>query len=275
MKHSKRNQLMLMLMMAVTILALAACAAASQTGDTSQAPGAANSTPGQTSGEAPESTVPPMEATAAAMSTTEPTTGESTQGSAPATSEAASGEMMGDDQMAGGKFDQVFIDMMVPHHQSAIEMAQVEQEQGENPELKQMAESMIQSQQTEIEQLQQWRQQWYGSSETPPMTQMPMLPGMLQMGHEGDMMTMDMTADIERVRNAPKPIDATFIEAMTQHHQMAIEAATMAEQQAMHHEIKDMARNIIQEQQQEISEMERIRQELEEQSTESLATPTP
>ncbi|GIK37535.1 MAG: hypothetical protein BroJett011_13680 [Chloroflexota bacterium] len=275
MKHSKRNQLMLVMMMALTVLILAACAAASQSGDTSQAPGAANSIPVETSGETPESNAPPMEATVVAMPTTEPTTNESEPGNAPATSETDSGEMMGDGQMAGGEFDQMFIDMMVPHHQSAIEMARVEQQQGENPELKQMAESMIQSQQAEIDQLRQWRQEWYGSSETPPMTQMPMLPGMAGMGHEGDMMTMDMTTDIERVRNAPKPIDATFIEAMTQHHQMAIEAATMAEQQATHQEIKDMARNIIEEQQQEISEMERIRQELAEQSAESLVTPTP
>lgn len=160
------------------------------------------------------------------------------------------------------EFDQMFIDMMVPHHQSAIGMAQIELQQGENPELKAMAESMIQSQQAEIDQLRQWRQQWYGSSETPPMTQMPMLPGMSQMEHPGEMMTMDMTPEIERVRNAPKPIDATFIEAMMKHHQMAIEAATMAEQQATRQEIKDTARNIIEEQQDEISELSRISEEL-------------
>jgi len=268
MNQSKRYQLMVILMMTIAVLALVSCAAASQPGDTSQAPGAVNSTPGQTSGETPESSVATMEATVAVIPTTEPTTGESGQGSVPATSEAASGETMGDHQMVVGEFDQMFIDMMVPHHQSAIEMAQVMQQQGENPELKQMAESMIQSQQAEIDQLRQWRQQWYGSSETPPMTQMPMLPGMSQMEQTGEMMTMDMTPDIERVRNAPKPIDATFIEAMTQHHQMAIEAATIAEQQATHQEIKDMARNIIQEQQLEISEMSRIREQLEKQKAE-------
>lgn len=94
------------------------------------------------------------------------------------------------------------------------------------------------------------------------MTQMPMLPGMSQMEHTGDMMTMDMTPEIERVRNASKPVDATFLEAMMKHHQMAIEAATIAEQQAAHQEIKDTARNIIQEQQDEISELSRISEEL-------------
>ncbi len=213
-----------------------------------------------------------MEATVATNPTTESAVGKNNQGNTPATSEATSGQMMGGSPTARGEFDQMFIDMMVPHHQSAIEMAQIEQQQGENSELKQMAASIIQSQQAEIDQLQKWRQQWYGNSQTPPMTQMPMLPGMSRMG---GMMTMDMTPDIERVRNAPKPTDATFVEMMIPHHQMAIEAATIAEQQATHQEIKDMARNIIQAQQQEISEMERIRQELEKQSAESLVTPTP
>jgi uncharacterized protein (DUF305 family) len=125
-----------------------------------------------------------------------------------------------------------------------------------------MAESIIQSQQTEIDQLRQWRQQWYGSSETPPMDQMPMLPGMSQMDETEEMM-MDMTQEIESLRNAPKPIDAMFVEAMTKHHQMAIEAANLAEQQATRQEIKDTARNIIQEQQAEIGEMSRIREEME------------
>lgn len=275
MKHSKQNQLMLILMMAITVLALAACGAASQRGDTSQAPGAITSTPGQIPGGTPANGVPTLEATVATNPTTAPATGETPQGSAQATSETASGETMGEHQMAMGEFDQMFIDMMVPHHQSAIEMAKIIQQQGENPELKQIAESMIQSQQAEIDQLRQWRQQWYGSSDTPPMTQMPMMPGMSQMKQTGNTMTMDMTQDIERIRNAPRPVDSTFVEAMTQHHQMAIEAATIAQQQATHQEIKDMAKNIIQAQQREIGEMSRISQQLKEESAESLTTPTP
>jgi uncharacterized protein (DUF305 family) len=236
MKQSKRYQLILVILMALTGLVLVACGAAEENGT-------------------------PAQATVAAIPTTDQTGGETTEENATPT-EAPSGEMGEGHQMEMGEFDQMFIDMMVPHHQSAIEMAQIMQQQGENPELKAMAESMIQSQQAEIDQLRQWRQQWYGSSETPPMNQMPMLPGMSQMGETEDMM-MDMTSEIERMRNAPKPIDAMFIEAMTEHHQMAIEAASIAEQQATHQEIKDTARNIIQEQQLEIAEMSRIREELE------------
>jgi uncharacterized protein (DUF305 family) len=50
---------------------------------------------------------------------------------------------------------------MIPHHQSAIEMAQVAREKSEIPEIKELAEDIISAQQEEIEQMTRWRRQWY------------------------------------------------------------------------------------------------------------------
>jgi uncharacterized protein (DUF305 family) len=36
-------------------------------------------------------------------------------------------------------FDKAFIDAMIPHHQSAIEMAQVASEKSKNPQIKELA----------------------------------------------------------------------------------------------------------------------------------------
>jgi uncharacterized protein (DUF305 family) len=58
-------------------------------------------------------------------------------------------------------FDKAFIDAMIPHHQSAIEMAQVASEKSDNPEIKTLAENIVEAQQREIEQLLQWREAWY------------------------------------------------------------------------------------------------------------------
>ena len=58
-------------------------------------------------------------------------------------------------------FDKAFIDAMIPHHQSAIEMAQVAREKSKNPRIKQLAENIVSAQQTEIEQMKQWREHWY------------------------------------------------------------------------------------------------------------------
>jgi uncharacterized protein (DUF305 family) len=59
-------------------------------------------------------------------------------------------------------FDREFIDAMIPHHQGAIRMARVELEQGENPDVKQLAEAIIAAQSKEIDQMNQWRVEWYG-----------------------------------------------------------------------------------------------------------------
>jgi uncharacterized protein (DUF305 family) len=72
------------------------------------------------------------------------------------------GMMMDPQQLANQKpFDEAFIDAMIPHHRSAIEMAQVALENSDNPKIKELAQNIISAQQREIEQMTQWRQQWY------------------------------------------------------------------------------------------------------------------
>jgi len=72
------------------------------------------------------------------------------------------GMMMDPQQLANQKpFDEAFIDAMIPHHRSAIEMAQVALESSDNPKIKELAQNIISAQQREIEQMTQWRQQWY------------------------------------------------------------------------------------------------------------------
>jgi uncharacterized protein (DUF305 family) len=60
-------------------------------------------------------------------------------------------------------FDSAFIDAMVAHHQGAIRMARVELEQGSDPQVKDLAETIIAAQSREIEQVNSWHQRWYGS----------------------------------------------------------------------------------------------------------------
>jgi uncharacterized protein (DUF305 family) len=153
-------------------------------------------------------------------------------------------------------FDAQFIDMMVPHHQGAVEMAKIAQQRAEHLEIAQMADAIIAAQEGEISQMKAWRLAWFGSDETPPMEQMPMVPGMGggHGAHGGG--TMNMAADVEVLRNAPEPFDKAFIEAMIPHHQSAIDAAKAAESRAERAEIKELARAIITDQQREIQQMQ-------------------
>ena len=75
------------------------------------------------------------------------------------------GMMMDSQELARSEpFDRAFIDAMIPHHQSAIEMAKVAYEKSENPRIKKLAENIVSAQQAEIEQMKRWREQWYPES---------------------------------------------------------------------------------------------------------------
>jgi uncharacterized protein (DUF305 family) len=79
------------------------------------------------------------------------------------------GEMMGmmDDPEAladQDPFDRAFMNNMIPHHRSAIAMAEIALQESENPEIRQLAQNIVDSQQSEIEQMQGWLEEWYPQS---------------------------------------------------------------------------------------------------------------
>lgn len=139
-------------------------------------------------------------------------------------------------------FDAQFIDGMIEHHQGAIDMAQEALDQAEHEELRTLAEDIIAAQNTEIEQMQAWRTEWYAD--------LPATGGM-DMGM-GDM----VISDDESI-----PFDQRFLTAMISHHQGAIDMATMAQQMAEHPEIQELADAIITVQQVEIEQMQQWEQE--------------
>lgn len=58
-------------------------------------------------------------------------------------------------------FDKAFIEEMIPHHQLAIMMANMLQSGTNRPEMLQLAKNIIESQSSEIEQMQSWYENWY------------------------------------------------------------------------------------------------------------------
>lgn len=56
-------------------------------------------------------------------------------------------------EASGEAFDRMWLEMMIEHHQGAIEMAQTEIAEGSNAEAKEMAEAIMDTQQTEIDQM--------------------------------------------------------------------------------------------------------------------------
>lgn len=146
----------------------------------------------------------------------------------------------------GAAFDRAFIDAMVPHHQSAIKMAKAAKEAGlSQPDLVRVADDILATQQTEIEQMKKWRQEWFGSSTIDP-------GGVAALGlDEGEMRMGD---DAEALRNSTS-IDTDFAQMMIGHHQAAIEMAKLAEDRAQREELKKLAAAIIAAQEREIEVM--------------------
>lgn len=67
--------------------------------------------------------------------------------------------MMSEEQMAeleaaeGEEFDTIFLQMMIEHHEGAVEMAQTELDEGTNPEARELAQQVVDAQRAEIEQM--------------------------------------------------------------------------------------------------------------------------
>lgn len=149
---------------------------------------------------------------------------------------------------SGDAFDKAFIDAMVPHHESAIAMATAAKEAGlSQPELVEVADAILATQQLEIDQMKDWRDQWFGSRTIDPN-------GAAALGLSESEMGMDMERDVEMLENSTN-IDADFAQMMITHHQSAITMAKLAASKAERDELKDLAEEIIEAQEREIDVM--------------------
>ncbi|GAP99477.1 DUF305 domain-containing protein [Leptolyngbya sp. NIES-2104] len=80
----------------------------------------------------------------------------------PMTQDQMNGMMMNMDLgAADDQFDLRFINAMIPHHESAIVMANDAKQKSKRPEIQKLATTIISSQQAEIDQMKQWRKAWY------------------------------------------------------------------------------------------------------------------
>jgi uncharacterized protein (DUF305 family) len=162
--------------------------------------------------------------------------------------------------------DQHFIEMMIPHHQDAISMADLALSRAKRPEVKKLAEAIKKDQTREIQEMRSWYKKWYGK-EVPAhsMTDMGMMgnhhsqgqgtgSGMMGQGMMGQGM-MNMTTDLNALKKAPD-FDKEFVRQMIPHHQMAVRMAQMASGRAAHPEIRTLAQSIIKSQSAEIAQMQ-------------------
>jgi uncharacterized protein (DUF305 family) len=146
-------------------------------------------------------------------------------------------------------FDRAFIDAMVPHHQGAIAMAREAKKAGlAAPELLEIADDIIATQQAEIDQMLEWREEWFGTREREPEA-----AALAALGLSAAEAGMEHSAtDLATAGN----VDQAFGGMMIGHHTGAIRMAELAREKADHDELEKLAGDIITAQQREIDIIE-------------------
>ncbi|AUT00212.1 DUF305 domain-containing protein [Nostoc sp. CENA543] len=156
---------------------------------------------------------------------------------------------------ADANYDLRFIDAMIPHHQGALNMANVAKQKSTRPEIKQLADEIIKAQTQEINQMKQWRKTWYPKADNQPMAYDAKMGHMMPMSSE-QMQSMMMDVNLGE---ADAEFDLRFINAMIPHHEAAVVMAKDALQKSQRPEIKNLAQAIIKGQNTEINQMQQWR----------------
>lgn len=146
------------------------------------------------------------------------------------------------DMKMTGDFDLDFANMMIMHHQAAVDMSGVEISKGTDAQIRTMAQSIITAQKAEIEQMQLFVKNYKMPQAKPGHTEM----------HNELAETMKMMQDtLMGIKMSGNP-DKDFVMMMVPHHESAV---TMAEDE-LHHgkslEMKKLAQSIMISQKKEI-----------------------
>lgn len=162
---------------------------------------------------------------------------------------------MGGEEMArrmledkeGNYSDRRFIDSMVPHHEGAVEMAEVALENSGREEILDLSRDIVRTQEAEIGELQDIKREEFGTSEIP-------------LGMSGGDMEMMGMMDAEELARQ-RPFDKAFIDAMIPHHESAIDMANVVLKESENPRLRELATDIVEAQEREIAQMEGWRKE--------------
>ena len=137
--------------------------------------------------------------------------------------------------------DVMFLQMMIPHHQQAIDISRIALKTSKNSELLAIADTIINAQTAEIIQMNSWLKDADAST---------------HMGHSMDGMGgMLDDAELSALSAATgKTFDILWLEGMIRHHDGAIHMTTKIED-ASNKEIKTFGENVIKDQSAQIEQM--------------------
>jgi uncharacterized protein (DUF305 family) len=140
---------------------------------------------------------------------------------------------------AGNGIDLTFIEEMVPHHESAVDMAQIAQKSAEHSFVRRLADAIIDAQEREITLMQSVKRN---------------LTTLKREDLGVPAHAMGTEADVAELRDA-QPFDRQFIDMMIPHHQGAVRMARVELARGKSPTLEILARDIIASQSREIEQM--------------------
>ncbi|WP_432503449.1 DUF305 domain-containing protein [Kineococcus arenarius] len=160
--------------------------------------------------------------------------------------------------------DVMFAQMMLVHHQGAIEMAQMATTQASDQEVKTLAAAIEATQQPEIEQMTSWLQTWgepvEAGSSVSGDTSGDMSGGMDGMdGMDHSMAGMMSEEQMTQLHNATgADFDRMFLQLMIEHHAGAVRMAEIEQQYGLNTQALELADSIVISQNAEIDQMKQM-----------------
>ena len=152
--------------------------------------------------------------------------------------------------------EKAFLSAMVPHHQSAIDMAKAAEGKIESPELRRLQRAIERTQTAEIREMERIHRRLLRS----PLRPDEQAPS--QLGLSASEAGMDHGAHVAHIRGARAPVDRAFAAAMIPHHEGAVRMSEAVLETATDRELRDLAQGIIAAQRAEVRTLERIERDL-------------
>jgi uncharacterized protein (DUF305 family) len=150
--------------------------------------------------------------------------------------------------------EDAFLEAMVPHHESAIEMAKLGVERAETKEIRALADDILEAQQAEIAQMGDMHERLIGEPIDPDVGAHEVL-GLS--AKDAGMEHGDAAATLARA----DPFDRAFIDHMVPHHEGAIRMARVVLPKTNDPELRELAEGIVTAQKREIEAMRAVRRE--------------
>lgn len=151
--------------------------------------------------------------------------------------------------------DITFAQRMIPHHQQAVEMAEIAVDRAQRAEVKTLAEQIRTAQGPEITQLIDFLNAWGAEAPAPGA----MSSGMGGTDHSSGMPGMMADPQMQELRTVTGPMfDTMFLQMMIEHHRGAVSEAQREVDDGSNPEATQLASKIIADQNAEIDRMQQL-----------------